>query len=371
MANDGRPSVSNEKREVDYAKLWRDLQIDFHLEGLKFPDNKIYGRINIIPASSRKLIQKFVLVVNDEINRIDFEPHIEHLAASGFNTKKKHPWAYIEAIPNNSKWPEQVKKSNTCSFHFTGEVFALNPTIGFSLSDDKQNLKPNLTIKWYHIGDKVAQRYVICLDDLEVRHIRQKEIEDVFNISISGFECGDEHTLQLAARLNNRKETYRSDPLHFIVPNKELIGNDDVEFITVSDDLPPSNLPGNDYIYICIFIVISFCYMSNNVILVIVGINADEPVPDINHKYKENDNITILCKNHKKLLAKLTENINRRDNCTCCSQLPHKIFPGVEHYFENTKNRNSFSKDNRTISSKENTKEEEDDDDDDVITLNN
>ncbi|CAF1640507.1 unnamed protein product [Rotaria magnacalcarata] len=356
MANDGRPSVSDEKREVDYAKLWRDLQIDFHLEALKFPDNKIYGTINIIPESSRKLIQKFVLVVNDEINRIDFEPHHKHLVASGFNTNKKHPWAYIDAIPNNSEWSEQVKKSNTCRFHFTGEVFALSPTIRFSLLDDKQNLKPNLTIKWYHIGDKVAQRYVICLDDLEVRHIRQKEIEDVFNISISGFECGDEHTLQLAARLNNGKETYRSDPLHFIVPNKELIGNDDVEFIAVSDDLPPPNLPGNDCIYIFI-----------------IGINADEPVPDINRKCKTSGNIIVLYKNHKKLLEKLTEDINRKENGTCCSQLPHKMFPGIEHYFKNMKNRNSFSKDNRTIFSKENTKgeEEEYDDDHDVITLNN
>ena len=35
------------------------LKIDFRLEGYKFPDNKIYGTIRVIPESSRRLIEKF------------------------------------------------------------------------------------------------------------------------------------------------------------------------------------------------------------------------------------------------------------------------------------------------------------------------
>jgi hypothetical protein len=42
-------------------KLWQNLKIDFHLEAFKFPDNKIYGIIDITPESSRKLIQKLVV----------------------------------------------------------------------------------------------------------------------------------------------------------------------------------------------------------------------------------------------------------------------------------------------------------------------
>jgi hypothetical protein len=37
------------------------------------------------------------------------------------------------------------------------------------------------------------------------------------------------------------KETYRSDLMEFIVPNKE---QHDLEFITISDDPIPPNLPG-------------------------------------------------------------------------------------------------------------------------------
>jgi hypothetical protein len=37
------------------------MKIDFHLDAFKFPDNKIYGIINIIPESSRKLIKNFVV----------------------------------------------------------------------------------------------------------------------------------------------------------------------------------------------------------------------------------------------------------------------------------------------------------------------
>jgi hypothetical protein len=42
-------------------KLWQELKIDFHLEALGFPDNKIYGNVKIIPESSRKLIENFIV----------------------------------------------------------------------------------------------------------------------------------------------------------------------------------------------------------------------------------------------------------------------------------------------------------------------
>jgi hypothetical protein len=42
-------------------KLWQELEIDFHLEAFKFPDNKIYGNVKIIPESSRKLIKKLIV----------------------------------------------------------------------------------------------------------------------------------------------------------------------------------------------------------------------------------------------------------------------------------------------------------------------
>ena len=37
------------------------MQIDFRLEAFRFPDNKIYGIVNIIPESSRQLIKTLVV----------------------------------------------------------------------------------------------------------------------------------------------------------------------------------------------------------------------------------------------------------------------------------------------------------------------
>ncbi|CAF1481241.1 unnamed protein product [Rotaria sordida] len=243
---DGEQSSSYvRERQDDYEKLWEDLQIDFRLESFKFPDDKIYGTINIIPESSRKLIKKFVLVI-DRSKRIEFDPHYENLSASGFNTNRKKSSAYIEAIPNNTKWAREVKISKDCCFYFTGEVFVLSPTINFKWSDDEENPKPNLIIKWYHIGDKNAQQYILYLDDAKIRYIHQKQVEDSFYTSICGFECGQKHTFQLAARLNNGKETYRSDLREFTVPGKESIDDASTEFITVSNEPPPPDLPGTD-----------------------------------------------------------------------------------------------------------------------------
>ncbi|CAF4031490.1 unnamed protein product [Rotaria sp. Silwood2] len=238
-------SYAQEQQHDKHKNLWQDLQIDFRLEALKFPDNKIYGTINIIPESSRKLIKKFVVIIN-ESKRIEFDRHYETLAVSGFNTNRKNSSVYIQVIPNNEKWAREDKISKVCHFYFTGEVFALSPTISFKWSDDKKNPKPNLIIQWYHIGDKNAQQYILYLDDVEIQYIRQKQIADSFYVSICGFECGNKHTFQLAATLNNGKETYRSDIIEFTVPDKEFIDNDSDEFITISNEPPPPDLPGTN-----------------------------------------------------------------------------------------------------------------------------
>ena len=40
-------------------ELWEQLKVDFQLEAVGFPDNKIYGRIQVVPNSSRTLIKEF------------------------------------------------------------------------------------------------------------------------------------------------------------------------------------------------------------------------------------------------------------------------------------------------------------------------
>ncbi len=47
--------------EQETEKLWKNFQLDFQLEASKFPDNKIYGTIDIKPESARKLIRKLVV----------------------------------------------------------------------------------------------------------------------------------------------------------------------------------------------------------------------------------------------------------------------------------------------------------------------
>ncbi|CAF4305539.1 unnamed protein product, partial [Rotaria sordida] len=42
------------------------------------------------------------------------------------------------------------------------------------------------------------------------------------------------------------KETYRSDLREFTVPGKESIDDASTEFITVSNEPPPPDLPGTD-----------------------------------------------------------------------------------------------------------------------------
>jgi len=56
-------------------------------------------------------------------------------------------------------------------FFFTGEVFALSPTINFDWSNNEEDSQAKLIIKWYHIGDKNAHKYILYLDDIEIQYV--------------------------------------------------------------------------------------------------------------------------------------------------------------------------------------------------------
>ncbi|CAF1094045.1 unnamed protein product [Adineta steineri] len=245
MSDPDQSRSSNKKQNNQInEELWDDLKIDFRLEAFKFPDNKIYGIVKVIPESSRTLIKKFILVVN-KTTEIDFHVSYDSIAASGFIVNTKDPSAYIKAVPNNTNWLKP-KLSKQCYFHFTGEVFALSPTISFTWSEKEENPKADLDIKWFHLGDKIAHKYIMYLDGVDIRYIRQKQIEDELHICIKGFESGKNHTFQLVAKSSNDKETYRSDLMEFTVPEKDSSKNQETEFITVTNELPPPNLPSTD-----------------------------------------------------------------------------------------------------------------------------
>ncbi|CAF4055181.1 unnamed protein product, partial [Adineta steineri] len=323
-------------------KLWNDLEIDFRLVPFKFPDNKIYGIVKVIPESSRRLIKKFILVVN-KTTEIDFHVSYDSIAASGFNTNTKDPSAYIKAIPNNKKWSQEPKLSDY--FHFTGEVFALSPTISFTWPDNEENPKANLIVKWFHLGDKTAHKYIMYLDGVDIQYIRQKQIEDVFYVSIQGFESGKSHTFQLVAKLLNGKETYRSDLMKFEVPELDSFKNHDYsenqdelksqdEFITVTNELPPPNLP-------------SIPPTKDDIISDVIENNQEQSpkTPSVLKESPKNDNKMY----------------------TCCNDSPHKEFPGIEHYFKNighlipTSPKSSINGNKKSIPPKEKTNNDDDD----------
>ncbi|CAF1440483.1 unnamed protein product, partial [Adineta steineri] len=113
------------------------------------------------------------------------------------------------------------------------------------------------------------------------------------------------------------KETYRSDLMEFIVPEQDAFKNQETEFITVTNELPPPNLP-------------------------IVLATKDDIISDVvGNQYH-----------------------------ICCNDSPHKEFPGIEHYFRNISNiiptspKSLINGNKKSVSFAEKTN---DDDDDDVV----
>ncbi|CAF1468669.1 unnamed protein product [Adineta steineri] len=354
-------SRSSNKKQNDQIneKLWNDIEIDFRLEAFKFPDNKIYGIVKVIPESSRRFIEKFILVVNKR-TKIDFHVSYDSIAASGFNTNTKDPSAYVKAIPNNKKWSQEPKLSDY--FHFTGEVFALSPTISFTWPDKEENPKADLIVKWFHLGDKTAHKYIMYLDD-----IRQKQIEDVFYVSIQGFESGTSHTFQLVAKLLNGKETYRSDLMEFKVPERDSYKNQETEFITVTNELPPRNIPSiplieNDKTSAENVNNKQQCRESSSV--------SREQTRKPSAVPKERSRKpSVTPKEQSPKPASLPEEPPKSDNkmYTCCNDSPHEKFPGIEHYLKNigdtipTSPKSLINGNKKSVPPKEKTNNDDDD----------
>ncbi|CAF2356593.1 unnamed protein product [Rotaria sp. Silwood2] len=216
--------------EIKDKELWKNFNIDFRLEAAEFPDNKIYATINIKPESARRLIAKFSLIVND-CHRGEFDGSYQCISAAGFDVMKQENYVNvkIEAKPVNNNWKTIKKESESCSFFFTGQIVTLSPTIHFDYIEEHSTF--NMTIKWYHIGDRYAQKYVI----------KQSSIDQEMEVCIHSFEAGKNHTVQIKAKLKNGQETHSSDLINFTVPDKKTDQADD-ELIYISNEPVPSHL---------------------------------------------------------------------------------------------------------------------------------
>ncbi|CAF3159639.1 unnamed protein product, partial [Rotaria sp. Silwood2] len=99
----------------------------------------------------------------------------------------------------------------------------------------------------------------------------------------------------------------------------------------------------------------------------VIATNEDKIEDDVNlNKKKENCHQLQM-----QLIEQLEKHRKHMKIYTCCNQLPHETFPGIEHYFNNmttelpSSQTQSFDKTERTISSKDSNAATDDDDDDD------
>ncbi|CAF1366742.1 unnamed protein product, partial [Rotaria sp. Silwood1] len=161
--------LSKKTNEIIDEELWNNFNINFQSEALKFPDNKIYGTINIEPESARQLIEKFMLFINGH-NRGEFDRSYQSISITGFDISKEEENLIrieIQAIPYDKQWTT-TKKSKPCFFVFTGQILTLSSIIRFHYVKETSTF--NVIVKWYHIGDHYAQKYVILLDDKEIQY---------------------------------------------------------------------------------------------------------------------------------------------------------------------------------------------------------
>ena len=131
------------------------------------------------------------------------------------------------------------------------------------------------------------------------------------------------------------------------MPSKKPTDGESPEYITVLNEMPPSNLPGTDY-FLLFYIMIYFS-------LALIEINKGNKEENPNQDKKDEEDSK---QNQKRLLEEMEKQRLSSQLLSCCHHGPHKTFPGIEHYLNIATSRNrSFSIDKRIMSSDENKKE--------------
>ncbi|CAF3334506.1 unnamed protein product [Rotaria sp. Silwood1] len=337
---------TSEAEKVKLVQSWNDVQVKLHLGKSVFTHNKISGTIEVTPDTARKLVKKFVLVV-DGSKVTTFGREYRRISASGFDPTKQNISISIEAEPLSSGL--MSKTSNTQSFSIKPRISYLTPTANIVWPDSAS--KPNLNIRWHHIGDPAVKQYVVELDDKEVQYIRDPSIADIYTVCIDSFEPDDkslEHTIHIIARFKGKllmfssyyddictiftfkdgKKEYRSDPIKFTVPNtKQLI----TQVITVTE------LKGL-FLFFFTFFSVAMCLLNLFFDIISEG-RAKQEEDDEEDEETLSQAESNQPKNKPSASLQSQMKPNQRSDVTCtnlsCScQGPHEHFPGIQHYFE-------------------------------------
>ncbi|CAF1654633.1 unnamed protein product [Rotaria magnacalcarata] len=249
---------SDKPNETKDEEEWRKMNIKIHPATSQFPDGKLYATITIEPKSAERLIANFRLIV-DECDRDEFDGSFRFISISGFDITKKDKTVdiKIQALPHNKHYETMVKVSKSCPFFFSRQRFKLSPII--HLFYVKAASTYNMTIRWNHIGGRLAQKYVVYFDKTEIQYINQYSISPEMEICIHHVKPARKHTVQITAKLNNgrttcesgvidvnvpkgEKETYELVPINVIVFGNQNRQNHEV--LSILNEQMPPNFPG-------------------------------------------------------------------------------------------------------------------------------
>ncbi|CAF3344517.1 unnamed protein product [Rotaria sp. Silwood2] len=309
-------------------RVWNDLEIYFTLENSLFFDNKIYGTVEISNEKAREIIKNFVLVVNNSI-RVEFNPNFQNILASGFDPTKGNTLVYIEAIPKDRKMLE---------FSILRKHSSLASTIMFEKKNNDSS--PNVIVQWFHLGDSIAQKYILVLDDKEIVYIRRPSQSDMYKVCIEHLKLDKEisHTIYIIARLNNDKETYRSDPIRFTIPDQ--VNEENSRVIEIYVEKYANQFSKG---YFLSFKLVFFLYYYLLIQLIYRCYFSERK----NQKQDNNKKISSISGNKQHTpktmgpirLQQPPKDSNRRSETTCtyfsgCCDVPHETFPGISHYFK-------------------------------------
>ncbi|CAF4350805.1 unnamed protein product, partial [Didymodactylos carnosus] len=96
------------------------------------------------------------------------------------------------------------------------KVTTLSPSVFIKWKDGI----PVLIVKWRHISDRLVDRYVINIDNVDIKHIPRKKFGKLFLITLCEPEKEKPYIIEVVVQSADNNEIFRSDTIKVIVPDK-------------------------------------------------------------------------------------------------------------------------------------------------------
>ncbi|UJR33950.1 hypothetical protein I4U23_021368 [Adineta vaga] len=174
--------------------------------------NKVYGNIEIEPASYIDNIDYFELYIDNVPQREHIASDDPHFSASGFAGGEQYQ-VYVVAHPKANVPDRKQITSNNRAFEIKRETQGGAPLISLGVSKEQNEL----VLMWAHIKDPVSE-YNVYVNGTRTHTLHKENFDEAYRIHFQDVEQDRKYAIYVEAKMQRNNEIRKSNVISVTSP---------------------------------------------------------------------------------------------------------------------------------------------------------